>query len=1090
MISFFRPGGTMDPNAPSYVERQSDRELLQALLDREYVFLLDSRQKGKSSLIARTMLRLREHGVRPVKLDLQRIGANLTPEQWYAGLLNEIGIELGVAGEVFEVWGQMQHVGPLARCVHALGIALAPIAAPIVIFVDEIDFVRALPFSADEFFAAIRDCYNRRSESAVYGRLTFCLAGVATPSQLIQNPEITPFNIGRRIELADFTEDELRPFAQALVEAELPGETLLSRVHHWLDGHPYLTQLLCAAALETGAKSVSDIDKLVAARMTTAEQRQRDPNLADVERRMLEPYAPGFNPEDARSRVLEIHRRLLKKQHVGVDYEDPMIATLLLAGVAKDREGRLVLRNRVYEQVFNERWRRASMPDAEKRRQRAAFRRGALRVGVVAGVILVVVGSLTVKLAVLAGERDDALQAAMMEADKAERAVYVRTMALMETEARDSHWTRVRELFDDVENSRYRGWEFGHWFQQLNGHDRVVRLEEAIMQLGVRADGALVVRHQNGLHVLDPDLTVTGTFEANGVNIALSNDASHAAIQPAGEPSVRVVDSTTFREISTFDKANIITMPYLMEPDSRRLTGQLYKLERGRIRPLEVFTLPEDYLHTRVSPSGRYLLLIRSGGAVLIDRVSSKRVEFVDNFYSQINAHCFDRSESRVWIAASANFVKELSLPSGKETRRFAGYQAGVRSLQLNATEEFLLTGSADGTVVISDLRSGKRLQTLQVHGGAVHAAWGNDTTTVFTGSASGELRRYNLARPSPIWVLPTHQGQVGRSVFTSDSRRLITLSEDGSCRLYDVQKRSLIKSIKLPGAPPPGYIKLSKNEHVAFAGGKNGEVVCFETNTGKECWRSPGLGGHVTSLVIAPDEATLLVGTYRGLLVKLDALTGAVLIQRSLGESALRGCTFLPGGKEVAVGRVRDVHFIRADTFAATRHVAGGPSDGDVRSMSLSGDGTRLLVTRTVVSAEYRLDNLDVLKTFAGHTDRVFSARYSASENLVYTIGRDGRARVMDRVTGRLTFEARHDSWVSAAEMTNDEERLITSSDDGTVRLWSTVTGDQVATLPGNGSTVFNVALSKDESMIATSAQDGRVVVYFGLPRDQLRTD
>ena len=57
----------------------------------------------------------------------------------------------------------------------------------VVIFVDEIDAVRSLRFSADEFFAGIRECYNRRSEDPEFQRLTFCLLGVATPSDLIQD---------------------------------------------------------------------------------------------------------------------------------------------------------------------------------------------------------------------------------------------------------------------------------------------------------------------------------------------------------------------------------------------------------------------------------------------------------------------------------------------------------------------------------------------------------------------------------------------------------------------------------------------------------------------------------------------------------------------------------------------------------------------------------------------------------------------------------------------------------------------------------------------------------------------------------------
>src|SRR5436189_4850991 len=106
----------------------------------------------------------------------------------------------------------------------------------VVIFVDEIDAVRSLPFSADEFFAAIRACYNRRTDDPEYERLTFCLLGVATPSDLIQDTRTTPFNIGRRIELTDFTEAEAAPLAQGLGRSPALAAALLQRTLHWTGG--------------------------------------------------------------------------------------------------------------------------------------------------------------------------------------------------------------------------------------------------------------------------------------------------------------------------------------------------------------------------------------------------------------------------------------------------------------------------------------------------------------------------------------------------------------------------------------------------------------------------------------------------------------------------------------------------------------------------------------------------------------------------------------------------------------------------------------------------------------------------------------
>lgn len=90
----------------------------------------------------------------------------------------------------------------------------------VVIFIDEIDATLSLPFSRDDFFAAVRAFYNRRAERTHNQQVTFCLLGVAAPGDLIADPTRTPFNIGRAIRLEDFTRQEMDGFASGL--ATLP----------------------------------------------------------------------------------------------------------------------------------------------------------------------------------------------------------------------------------------------------------------------------------------------------------------------------------------------------------------------------------------------------------------------------------------------------------------------------------------------------------------------------------------------------------------------------------------------------------------------------------------------------------------------------------------------------------------------------------------------------------------------------------------------------------------------------------------------------------------------------------------------------
>src|SRR2546430_6349120 len=96
---FYVTGGTLRRDSPSYVERQADKDLYEGLSRGEFCYVLTSRQMGKSSLMVHTASRLREEGVGVAVLDLTAMGQNLSPEQWYGGLLRRLGRQLDPSGD-------------------------------------------------------------------------------------------------------------------------------------------------------------------------------------------------------------------------------------------------------------------------------------------------------------------------------------------------------------------------------------------------------------------------------------------------------------------------------------------------------------------------------------------------------------------------------------------------------------------------------------------------------------------------------------------------------------------------------------------------------------------------------------------------------------------------------------------------------------------------------------------------------------------------------------------------------------------------------------------------------------------------------
>jgi CheY-like chemotaxis protein len=149
--SFYVTGGTLRSDAPSYIERQADRDLYEGLSRGEFCYVLTARQMGKSSLMIRTASRLRQEGVAVVVLDLTAIGQNLTPEQWYDGLRDLLGQQLDLEEELDDFWLAEARFGPLQRWMKALReVVLARVPGRIVIFLDEIDADRNLQIASNK----------------------------------------------------------------------------------------------------------------------------------------------------------------------------------------------------------------------------------------------------------------------------------------------------------------------------------------------------------------------------------------------------------------------------------------------------------------------------------------------------------------------------------------------------------------------------------------------------------------------------------------------------------------------------------------------------------------------------------------------------------------------------------------------------------------------------------------------------------------------------------------------------------------------------------------------------------------------------
>ncbi len=355
-------GGNVNPNDPFYVARNADTELQTLCEAGEFAYVLSSRQVGKSSLMVRTSQALEEKGVKTVQIDLNEVGVNLSAEEWYFGLLFRIHKSLGLEAEILDWWQEQSQIGFVQRLFEYFDdVLLAEIETPVVIFIDEIDTTLRMDFT-DDFFATIRALYNRRSENSEYQRLSFVLVGVATPSELIKDHRRTPFNIGKRVEVTDFSYDEALPLAAGFDREQEDGRDILRWILKWTGGHPYLTQKTCATIARELPEnrnrrfSENDVDRLVG-RTFFGKMSTQDDNLQ---------YVQNWITADAsdQSEIMEAYKAIrLGKKPYEDDEQSQTLTRLKLSGIVRRDGTSLIVRNPIYKIVFDRKWIDKHWPD-------------------------------------------------------------------------------------------------------------------------------------------------------------------------------------------------------------------------------------------------------------------------------------------------------------------------------------------------------------------------------------------------------------------------------------------------------------------------------------------------------------------------------------------------------------------------------------------------------------------------------------------------------------------------------------------------------------------------------------------------------
>jgi WD40 repeat protein/transcriptional regulator with XRE-family HTH domain len=410
----------------------------------------------------------------------------------------------------------------------------------------------------------------------------------------------------------------------------------------------------------------------------------------------------------------------------------------------------------------------------------------------------------------------------------------------------------------------------------------------------------------------------------------------------------------------------------------------------------------------------------------------------------------------------------------------FTNTFGNILSAAFNPEGDRLIVGTATGEIRVYDVFSGTPLLTCSGHSDGVWSlAYSPDGLLLISSSDDATIRVWDMRTGQCLSILQDHTNRVRSVAFSPDGRLFASGSDDQTIRLWDVTTGRCLKILQ-GHTNRVWSVAFSPDGHLLASGSTDQTVRIWEMSSG-QCLKI--LQGHtdwVRSVAFRSVGDTIASGSDDASIRLWEVGTGRCLETLHGHSRRVWSIAFSPDGNTLASGSEdQTIRLWDVNTHHCLK-VLQGHKQG-VRCIAFSPRGQLLASGGDDQTARlWDPGTHHCLKTLQGYTNRIWSVAFSSDGKTLVSGSEDQTIRLWDVNTERcfkILYDQAHG--VRSVSFSPDGLTIASGGEDQTIHLWEATNGYLLKTLYGHTNWVRTVAFSADGTTLASGSEDQTIRLW-----------